>query len=600
MYPALRDQTYLNEKDVLRLASLLHNRFRNSTDLGHDIRQFYPLVEQITSDIRQRRVPPSPPGHVHLLGIYKHLQKYEEGSNFWIWLAAQDDTYVSQAVYGAAIELLAFQKKHSLEQLEEIYLQGLKRFPGGFAEYHLSPEAIVPDRSQYITIPGLPITLLQAILTARILAGDWKGSYLALDTALRLYPSQTPARFFELFVYERHILEGYTCFLMACQAGKVLNIKVLNRILAAFRSKMDSSNSLETRLTLLRGIVTAVYSHTGLSGKLRQETIGSLLTAFAKLVPPPREDKIDSDNTHQKTCIAISETVQGSLEDLIKSGVPRTTSMTNGLISVAARLQRPDLLPPFPDWPYNSITRRCLLKAAGSFRDKKMIEHYWNEIVELEGDQLFYQHWVTLAVATYRADHMAFFAEQKSKLAHTLTSDIEDRVGTALARAESTEPVAVASEPTTGSFQFMPYDRLRKQLEGIRGQIRQVANLISSGELLNFYKHPVDMFLDASRMSLGPIEDLRAIYDELTTDNSQRPVAVQHVGEATNVPQPALSPTGIQLDRLRFLNWATITELMNDAAIAEGDLPPYGPTQIPTRNEVRERVKHLRGLRTSL
>jgi hypothetical protein len=125
------------------------------------------------------------------------------------------------------------------------------------------------------------------------------------------------------------------------------------------------------------------------------------------------------------------------------------------------------------------------------------------------------------------------------------------------------------------------------------------------------------LFLESTRPALGFIEDLRAIYDELTTDPRQPPPP-----EGTSNPRP-LSPTGFTIDELRFQNWIAILEVMADAeandsdkskiideAIDTGSPMPgrvhaplyrkYPQTQrgvvFPSRDDLRKRILQLRGV----
>jgi hypothetical protein len=190
LYPSLLAANILNSYDTRRITQALHVRIRNAhQDQARS--DLFPFVQQIVGDIRRGVLEPHNYAFVHLFGIYKDCKRFDEGCTLWQWLVQQDERYVSQAAYGAAIELMAYGGIMRLPDLESLYVDGLKRFPGTFAEYHLAPDAIVPDRSQPTTVKGIPTILLQGILSARILNRDWKNAYLALDTALRLYPTQS-------------------------------------------------------------------------------------------------------------------------------------------------------------------------------------------------------------------------------------------------------------------------------------------------------------------------------------------------------------------------------------------------------------------------
>ncbi|KAF2200840.1 hypothetical protein GQ43DRAFT_441192 [Delitschia confertaspora ATCC 74209] len=569
-YPTLLEQKALESNDTLRIAKLLHNYFRNSkARRAEDIERFYPFLEQVTQDIQAGDLPPNPYAHVHILSIYKELQKYEAGAKFWNWLSTQNDYYVNQAVYGAAIELLAYQGTVTLPQLEDIYNQGLRRFPGTYAEYHLSPEAILPDRSQPTVITGLPISLVQGILTARMMARDWKNSYLSLDAVLRLYPTQVPTRIFELFIHERPISEGYTVFLLACRAGIKLKPNHLTKLLVNLTKAMDVCNSLEARVTILRGMVTAIYAYVGVSGILEGQHIAVFIRACGHVLPPrphPAEDYAGDSASMRRELVAIAH---GAVADILECEASGTTSgsasMFGALITLAGKLNAPALFTATLTeieaigGVTNNIERRNILTTAGILGMKHVIQKYWGDIVaaaENEGHQLTHGDWISLARAARRAGYAVFFEEQCGELSHTLTERTRAVAYNALAASEEEE----GSISAENIIPIHP-ETFETGIEEIQRTIQKIVSLLRTRTLLNFDAHPIFMFLDPTRLPLGSISDLRAVYDELTTDPHQPPP--QHP-DGTR-PKPALSPTGIPLDELRFQNWVTVMELMSQA-----------------------------------
>jgi hypothetical protein len=549
---------------VKDIARLLHNFLRRSRRSAADIERFYPFVEQLTRDIRSRLLPPNPLAHVHLLAIYKLLRKYDAGYEFWKWLSHKDANYVDQMVYGAAIELLAEQGKASLTELEELYLQGLGRLSNPFASYHLSPEAIVPDRSQPIMISGIPMVLLQGIMTARLLQRDWKGAYLALDTACRLYPTQVPRRFFDVFIAERPIKEGYTVFLLACRSGILLPPRTLVRLLRHLTETMEKCDSLEGRLALLHGMVTAIHIYWGAGGSLNPQHGGALIDAFAHLLPHE-----GAGNTLRKQISFLAWTTAQDLETKIPG---ETSSLTNRLITLARRLDTHDLFDRTTlevetrCGQYDEVTLRNLILAAAQFHETDLMEQYWNELVQSSeeiGRQLLYTDWVSLARATKQADHKEFFMTQCRKLEHTLTEGAKEQLLTILQ-----EDDGLVQGRDRIEFESLPGDDFVERLNTLSNHIQEVRAMLREDPLVNFHEHSIPMFLDPSRMNLGAEDDLRAIYDELTLDPQQPPPT----DENGSPLKPAVSPTGVPLDELRFQNWRTLTELMAEASVAEQEV----------------------------
>ncbi|ORY04281.1 hypothetical protein BCR34DRAFT_491732 [Clohesyomyces aquaticus] len=559
LYPSVIESTPMQPEDTRRIATTLHNYLRNHPHPASQSESVMVFVERLTEDIRLRKLPPHTYAHVHLMGIYKECRKYDEGYAFWQWLQDQDDAYVDQAVYGAAIEMLAYQRHTSLQALEDLYIHGLKRFPGTFAEYHLSPEAIVPDRTQPTTIVGIPMLLLQGILTARMSWRDWKKAYLALDTALRLYPHQTPPRFFELFINERPITEGYTVFLMACRSGVLFKPNHLTRLLSMLNDTMAHFSSVDDRMVVLRGMVNALYAYLQAGGTLEGPHLGSFLNAFGNLLPPKTVGEDYQGNDAQIRNL-IATTAHEIMKTLMQAGVPPAPQLFISLIKIAGTLRVPALLEvtlkdvETAQIDIGAIGRRNVLISAGYLKDKSALERTWAGIAsqtDLEGRKISYSDWISCARACRRAGHGDFFEEQLQIFNHALTSREHQLMREAMDEREPPSPPNGLTSMAPAEFMSL--------MEGVRDRIADIATVVMSGQPLDLSKTPFPMFLDPERQALGPTEDLRAVYDDLTTDPHQPSP------ELTSERPKPVSSTGIPLDELRFLNWCTVMELMSEA-----------------------------------
>ncbi|KAJ4303415.1 hypothetical protein N0V90_002308 [Kalmusia sp. IMI 367209] len=557
LYPSVVPTRALNRDDTRRIAQLLHTCVRNEQAARVRAAHVIPFVQQVVHDLQTGTLPPHPYAFVHLLGIYKTCNNYDEGYNLWQWLAQQDDSYVSQAVYGAAIELLTYGSKMELPELESLYVDALKRFPGTFAEYHLSPDAIVPDRSQPVVIANLPVLLLQGILTARLRAGDWKNSYLALDTALRLYPSQLPTRFFELFMTERPLEEQYTVFMLACRGGTVLKPNHVAGLITRVKKAMEASDSLQDRLIFLRAIANAIYAYLEAGGSLEPIHVGQFLTAFDTLLPElaPGTDFQGGMAELRNRIITFAHDV---LSSLLQAGMPPSAQALVALVHLAGKLRVPDLLKVSlqdirtAQVELDSVGIRTVLTAAGQVQEKELIEEYWARIAfetESKGVQIDWRDWIALSKSCKRADHLSFFRAQLTELEHAIPATSKDML---VATLDKQLPFNTRSIelPSAGQFEA--------DLDDLKKQMKNIAAVVMSGQRLDIRHTPFHMFLDPKRPPLGRREDMQTIYDEYTIDPHQPPAA-------TAASTAALSPTGIPLDALRFANWVSIVELMDQA-----------------------------------
>ena len=149
LYSSLKHKSIFGKSDFKKIAQCLHHCLRSekrSTDAKkrrEDLEELLAFAERLVDDVVKGNLYPNRQAHVHLIGFFKESGVRDAGVRFWKWLEQQEDQYVNEDVYGAAIELLAVNGS-SLAELEDLYQQALNRFPGNFSAYHLSPEAIVP------------------------------------------------------------------------------------------------------------------------------------------------------------------------------------------------------------------------------------------------------------------------------------------------------------------------------------------------------------------------------------------------------------------------------------------------------------------------
>jgi hypothetical protein len=597
LYPGLVATNALHRNDTRRIAQALHARVRNMRDADVSLDDIFIFVQRMVSDIQAGALPPHPYAHVHLLGVYKECERYQEGYAFWQWLVDKDTMHVTQAVYGAALELAAYGNILPLDEIEDLYADALKRFPGVFAEYHLSPEAIVPDRSQPVAMTNVPMLLLQGILTARILAGDWRNAYLALDTALRLFPAQVPTRYFELFVTNRPLPEAYTAFLVACRAGVLFKPSHLTVLIKQLRMGLVTA-SLPERVMALRAIANAIYAYLEAGGSLQAPHVGAFIRVFETVVPTTTGgQELSADGIKLRNTIITAAHEFAST--LIQAGLPPHIHIFTALIHLAGKFQVPSLLQAClqdiqsAQLVLQPVDLRTILYAAGWLGDKDLIQQYWTRIAsdaETKGERLEYDDWVTLAKACSRHGYTDYFKEQLWEYEHTLSAALKLRL---TFHTESAQPRIRQLDSN------MELAAFTTEIDALRSQVQDIAAVVMSGQPLDLGKTPFYMSLDPKRPPLGLPHDLRTVYDEHTTDPHQP-------APPSGTITPSLSPTGIPLDELRFQNWVSVLEMMsyakanvsvNKNAPFGGDVPDGLPLKLDT---LRETILDLRKSAPSL
>jgi len=591
LYPALLEAgvLYDSRHNVHRIAQALHVRLRYTVD-DADRADLLAFADQVAADLRNGAIAPFHMAYVHLLGMYKDSQCYEKGRKLWLWLMDQNEDHVSAAVYGAAIELMAYGRILGLSDLERLYAEALRRFPGTFAAYHLSPDAVVPDRCQPTLIPGIPMILLQGILTARLLARDWKNAYLALHTALRLYPDAVPPRFFELFMSERPLAEGYAAYMLACRAGVIMRPTHVTALFTKIRAAIGSMRSMADRMLLIRAIVNALYATVEAGGELEGIYVAILIQSMTQLLPdgiPHRHVTPDEAELRD----AIVATVHDIVSGLAQAGMEPQVHLFGALFAMSGKLHVPDLLTTTlqsvktAGLENKTIAIREAITAAGFLGNTAVIEYFWGSIAkDAKKSGIRAENWIALTKACQRAGHQGYWEQQVSMLGFTLPNDgMEDRL-----RILVNRPNFV---PGAISFNFMSIEDLTSELKALKNQMVNVEAVLMSGKPLNIFRTPFYMHLNPHYPSLGSLHDLQAVYDQYSLDPHQPPPPPPVEGGLEPIHK---SPTMIPLDKLRFWNWITVFEMMDDAEAYEIDRKIQMETAVSAGRPIPENPELLR------
>ncbi|KAK4498213.1 hypothetical protein PRZ48_010870 [Zasmidium cellare] len=582
LYARLPEKKPLTPEDLTALAQCAHQSLRlekfkdSKAREREDVVQIVAFATQLVKDIRKERLLPSIYGHVHLLGVFKESETYDAGLMFWEWLQAQDEEYVNADVYAVAIDMLA-RTGTPLEELEQLYEDALTRFPGTFNAYHLSPNAILQDREQEFGVKGVPMSLLLSIMIARLLAGDSHKAYLALDTALRLYPTTAPTRFFAAFKDERPLSEFFTVFAIACRAGIGLPVAHYKELVTRLRKSSDLQSIL-VHLSGIRAMLAATHLHFGGGGTIYTNTVNELVIAVTRTV---RLSELSGLETKERKLIVdeLLAMVKKMLEIFARFGALPGEAVFNSIITNIAgfALDKAVVGIALADMKVLGIdisdtTRRSILTAAGVMQDVDLLQDSWRDIVEFRARSQGYPDAVdfhALVTAANHANAIDFAREQ-----FELVKDNFDDKNRAVLEGRIANPTKESE-----SSDELPKSGLRQISESLAGLKQQIADLDSATQdrssAYDMSANPLPVALipppDWLRLSY---EEMRNLYDEFTTE--QRPTASppEHTdadvipssdspptSRDSSSPSP-LSSTKIPFGTLRFQNWETINYLL--------------------------------------
>ena len=570
LYPSI-DLSALEPTDVSILLRLLHYCQRDSrTRATLTENRLGQYAKVIIEDIKLRKLVPNPVASLFLLAFFRDRRHYEPGKQIWEWLKSQGEGYVDARSYGAAIELLAHSGE-SLQNLEDLYEEALAVDPGQFNGYHLSPGAIVTDKSQYASLSGIRLSLLQGILTARVLRGDWRNAYLALDTAIRLGLDLVPRRFFEQLIYGRPVSEGLKVFLLACQSGIRLAPNVLTVLLSALAKCQSVRSRASANICLATAGITAVHAFAGAGGVLDTTHLArttSLLFGSLHVLPLKPLDVLENRSLPNN----LLDYIRFATDMFQQRGVQIPQSLYREIISRASRLLRGDVVHMAASKLYASspnldrATIKSLLRAGGDLADLEVIKLGWEAITaskdtlhrQTESHLVDLNLWKELVLACRKSDQMKYLDLQITQHEHLLSQDLIESI-----RKEMSLPQTQSRRQPQTNTDTRIDTYVETSVVQLLQKMKMLQNLMASSELHNFYLSPMTTDVLWTTVSLPSIPS-RSLYEQLTTDKHQNFAS----GEGTRKRNLETS-TGYPLAELRFHSWKTINELLIEAETNE-------------------------------
>lgn len=536
-YPQLRGVSALAPEDISNLSRQLHTRYR----IDRITPQILPHLKTLIADLRSGAVPGHPLASVHILSCLKEMEEFTTANAFWEWLITQSDEYTDARVYGAGIENLAYQGE-MLETLEELYTNALERYSS----------SVIPSIARD-TGKSTRLMLFQGIITARLLHGDWAAAYEGFDVCVRLYPTLTPPRLYELIIYERPIMEGYIVFLMACRAGSPPKSLVLTPLLKGLWS--------ETRD--IKAMVRAIYAFVGAGGKPSFQHLNSLIGAILSSIgTAPKTAE------HDDASVAAMSFIRDLIAAFGRAGVPPSRSTFNTIISVGGKLGRVDLvygclremanarLDP------NMVTYRIILNAFGQLHDPQAVQRAWGDLCSEKA--LGTEAWdlkdlralVRACVRTNQTDFcLAELHRLRVPLGHTLYRAAISSITREEEKIRRAEDETAAAGVTASAL-----------TPDVKREINKLMRIFSAHQIHDFaasgtYVEGIaDIDSEAPIFPDIPQTELQKFYDTLTSS-----VSKVDIGED---PRQRTS-TGYSVSQLRFENWRSVNRLLYQAELHE-------------------------------
>ncbi|KAI4195149.1 MAG: hypothetical protein LQ350_007383 [Teloschistes chrysophthalmus] len=571
----------VEDRDSGEVARNLHNlsrKFRSDSDKDSE-----KLVNEMVETVRKAYVagliPSAPLFSMHLFAYYKESGHFNQGLDFWNWVSKADDAPLAPVFVGPAIEMLAVYGA-GIQYCEDIYQRTLDQQNDISSQYHLSPGAILPDRSKPANIKGASLLLLQGILTARVLYGKWQSSYLTLDTSFRLLPTQMVPRILALFVYERPIFEVLPVFYMYCRGGNVVPGQTFMALLKSMKALADHISTYTFKIKIIEAIVSMLEAYVASGGVLSTSHLNMIARALVSALP--QNHTIRSKNPVTLKVEDMTRLIVGVLTNIIQyfslSNARPNRVTFDGIISQVLLQGYPNLakvalqdmreLNLSPEKP----AALDLLRGAYLLRDSAMLKTTWACLCNLASSEqeqvLDTRSWTIMATAAKACGDDEFFQEQLQDLAPRLPSgaktaaDLADRsiFNTRFSAGQGLEGPSVDEVRAFQCFcetVQLSFERMER---------------VQPGKYRDLTNNPVDEKTIFDWPDTGEESWQRSLYEELTHDGNQkssRPSQVEQGHDPQHLAH-AVSDTGIRFDELRYSNWKTINKLLIQTEVSEG------------------------------
>ncbi|KAL8694286.1 MAG: hypothetical protein Q9218_001054 [Villophora microphyllina] len=563
----------VGDRDSGNVARVLHNLDRKyRSDKAKDSRK---LVNEMVETVRKAYVagliPSTASFALHLFAYYKESGHFDQGIGFWNWISRADDALLDPVLVGAAIEMLAVYGA-GINYCEDIYQRALDQQTDISSQYHLSPGAILPDRSKAVTVRGTSLGLLQGILTARLLYGKWHSAYLTLDTALRLRPTQMVPRILDLFIYERPISEALSIYYMYCRGGNVVPGSTLMALLKSIKALADRTNAYTTKVSMVKAAFLVLEAYIGSGGVLSTMHLNMVARSLISALPRNHITKSGQRLTQDIENITKTsvDTLTSILDHFSTSNAPPNRVTFDGIISPALSLGYPNLvqvaLQDMRDldlWPEKPAALD-LLRAAYLLQDPAMLKTAWACLRNLGSSKqeqvLDARSWTIMAVAAKACGVESFLQEQLEDLVPRLP--VEAKTAIDLAEEDSMQQLFSASQeskaPCADDIQAF-----RCLCETVQSSLTRMKRL-QPGIFRDLKSHPINEDTIFEWPDIAEEVWQRKLYDEMTLEVQDRNPHAAQVDKALDLEQlaPAVSGTGIPFDELRYLNWKTINKLL--------------------------------------
>jgi tetratricopeptide (TPR) repeat protein len=578
LYPRLMAEGVLNGQDSVEIIRILHHAARQKSPLLPKA-ELADHARTFVEHYRSGQLSPHPRASVHILAIYRDLRDYQAAVDFWNWALKAQSQYLSLPTYGTAIELMALAGQ-PLEACEALYTQALQEFRRDFNDYLLSEGSVITQPNQPTTASGTSTTLLQGIIIARLLHGDWQGAYLALDTVFRVHPTHAPDYICQSFLDHRPLDEALKVLELYCRSGSAVRPSTFTRTMVQITALISKKGQTLAGRKALDTLVDVLNYGFSTHQKLDVSHFHLFLQALVQNLP--HKHGLDADQAAEADQLSLS-IVNTALQIFAGQGVMPNGAVFSKIAAAAIHGENPALAMVAirgcldTDCEVDVEVARNLIFAAGTTGNVEDLEALWTalctKVPSLRWDSYAWKS--LLHVATKLRNPQLFHrilnndtvlhAADKKRLYDMKKPEHAD-----LTTGMGLGPTATS--PGLGDADRLNYYRLLLE------KLITTQNRLAGKKAYDVSSLAMYAMATGPRDVRYPEEWYENLYHELNVrplSPNQQTASSPWSDEADAIPTPdpeheasttlpagARTPTGFTMAEVRYSNWKAITDLL--------------------------------------
>jgi tetratricopeptide (TPR) repeat protein len=576
----------LNGHDTRTLIARLSEHFHHSRASALENPEGGQSLQRLLGHYQAGRLPHDPFATSYLMTLCGKYGDFQTVLQLLSWAESQRSDTIGPVAYGEVIRQ-AVLLSAGLEVCEDLYQRAMATSSNAFAKYLGSPNAVLQFPERKFTGQGIDTKLLNAIAVARFAYGDWREAYMAIDTALKMYPETLQDAVVKDVILHRPLEEALRMHSLHCMGGGRVGGRCLWRLFGSMRSVQGTllsarSDNTASVLTVSNAQIDLLHT-TVATGQLIPPDLVRMFVLGMLANLPRRHDSLKPDDQlkfHQQT-LDLKDAV---LKLFAIMGLP-PVSCGFVMVRVAKLLGNKQLFQdsleawvqsdtPIPDDDINES-----LAWAMSFGDPAMLQAVWNKIQDSD----------KLKNAGIDVIRLVIRSRSEAELNALSALSIEGNRVTAL-RDQLAKRLSEATLQKTRKSAYKAHhgpenreDALKLQEERINkliDRLHRLSSMIQNSSILNVRSNPPAVPSLCPAACQYPSEWHARLYKEMHLDpllrneesieyegpsnlnNTKGSSTSRKPNAAIDLSRPASTRTGFSYSEVRLRNFQGINDIL--------------------------------------